>query len=1074
MKFATKFNYYKIILLTLLLFTVRLAAQQYDSINPPPAFPPGSVTMTQDRDQMMYQLGIKFPVLPPKLQDTLAPPNTWPVNSGDPEGNWTDSAGNTITRSGFSLWNNYNDFSAGFFPGPDSEKVSSYTPIDLLKMNNGTVITTEDQWWNERRPELLKDVQEQLWGVIPPDSILPDVTWIVSDTLIRSGFSAYRQKIITGNIDVSGYPAVRDTPKIAAYLRIPAFASGPVPVFIIFSPFGAGYGFGNFNLFFLDNYWNIIGPKGYGVCIIDPTMLQPDNGRFLTSYLIGLCSQGNWRKPTDWGTLAAWSWGVSRLVDYFETDPDVNADQLGLSGHSRYGKATLVAMAYDERIAFAFPSCSGSLGTKMNRRHWGQDLENSSWDQEYHWTAGNFFKWMGPLNPDRYLPRKIENCPVDAHSLLSLCAPRPVFINGGNGDTWTDPYGMYLTCVGATPVYELLGVDGVIMNDAKPQLDAAYISGQIAYRYHDGGHTDVPDWPAVLEFADKYFDVSFGSIQIDGERDNFYNTLAGPDNGYLQLKNYHGNDNGVAYSNTDLSADIWAAWDSVWFYLYAEVTDDTVSGSGDNSYQSDGLELKIDPIPTSTANSIFGPNLTILDSSDENVGNGWDNLNSIDDSLKQYAKRTLEGGYTLELAIRWDAILSGSETISAEVDSTFGLAINIHDNDHPVDGSREHTIQWAAVLLDNVWNTPANLGTVKFLPDHKLQFIPASNINGATNNLPYDGTEFYIDVDGSRDRVYNVLRNPDEGYLRMRSYANSDIGAPVNDADLSVNLWAGWDEEWFYIYEEVRDDTISGISSNANQNDALEVMFDPDPTDSSQTSTFQLRMTAWDSIFSAVESFTGLDSSDRKFARRQTSDGYALEMAVRWDAIELSSEKIVPEVDSVFGLAILQYDNDGNENIGSGGLQSSIMWAAVLREAASNIPKYLGTVMFLPDNKLKLLAENNMTGIINPVPYDGSDYTSVDLTENTPEIPAVYKLHQNYPNPFNPTTTITFDIPVQSHVKLSIYNILGQKVAELVNEVKLPGRYSVKWEASNYSSGVYLYKIEAGQFTSVKKLILLK
>jgi hypothetical protein len=102
-------------------------------------------------------------------------------------------------------------------------------------------------------------------------------------------------------------------------------------------------------------------------------------------------------------------------------------------------------MAYDQRIVISFPSCVGSLGTKMNRRHWWQDLEYSGWDREYHWIAGNFFKWMGQLKDGSYLPRKIELCPVDAYSLLSLCASRPVFLIGGNKDTWADPYGIYLT-----------------------------------------------------------------------------------------------------------------------------------------------------------------------------------------------------------------------------------------------------------------------------------------------------------------------------------------------------------------------------------------------------------------------------------------------------------------------------------------------------------------------------------------------------------------------------------------------------------------------------------------------------
>jgi hypothetical protein len=418
----------------------------------------------------------------------------------------------TFTRSGFGLWNNYDD-----------NKTGIYTPIDLLKMKDGTVISSPDQWWNLRRPEILRDVTEDVWGVIPPDSILPDVTFTTSVSMEEgtgartgaetgAGFGAgteavtgaetgagYIQKIITGSIDISRYPQVRDIPRIQATLRIPAGKKDPVPVMVVF-------GMGRWTP--MDRYWEICSSHGWGVCIFDCAALQPDNGAFLTSYIIGLCNKGNWRKPADWGSLAAWSWGVSKLIDYFETDPDVDETKIGVTGHSRFGKATLVTMAYEPRVTIAFPSCSGSLGAKMNRRHWGQDLENSAWEQEYHWTAGNFFKWMGPLYDTSYLPRKCELMPVDAHSLLSLCAPRPVFVNGGVNDTWTDAYGMYLTCVGATPVYKLLGRKGLVMPDPEPQVDVAYISGDIGYRYHKEGHVDIPDWPAFFEFASKYFSVS--------------------------------------------------------------------------------------------------------------------------------------------------------------------------------------------------------------------------------------------------------------------------------------------------------------------------------------------------------------------------------------------------------------------------------------------------------------------------------------------------------------------------------------------------------------------------------------
>ena len=461
-------------------------------------FPPKDVTSAMDHDQMLWQLGIKLPQLPPKLQDPNKPANAWPADKNNPDGNWTDDLKHTITRSSFGLWNNYSDKSAGFFPGPDSAKLGDYTPINLLKMKNGKVITTADEWWSMRSPEILKDLQEQLYGKIPPDSVLPKVTWSVTTTTGGKGSSAYIQKEITGTLDISCYPEVRNKPVISATLRTPANATESVPVMIHFG------GFGNA----AETYFTRANPNGWGVCVFNLSALQPDNGTGLTSYLIGLVNKGNWRKPTDWGTLVAWSWGVSKLIDYFETDKDVNAKIIGLTGHSRYGKATLVTLAYEPRVAIGFPSDGGSLGTKMNRRHWGQDLENSTGANEYHWMAGTFFKYAGELVQGQYLPRKIEECTVDAHSLLALCAPRPVLLNGGTNSSWTDPYGQYLTTVYASPVYELLGKKGIIMPDPKPIIDKVYIDGGLAFRYHNGGHTDAPEWPAFFEFAAKQFDIS--------------------------------------------------------------------------------------------------------------------------------------------------------------------------------------------------------------------------------------------------------------------------------------------------------------------------------------------------------------------------------------------------------------------------------------------------------------------------------------------------------------------------------------------------------------------------------------
>ena len=157
--------------------------------------------------------------------------------------------------------------------------------------------------------------------------------------------------------------------------------------------------------------------KGWGYAIIVPNSIQADNGAGLTQGIIGLCNKGQPRKPDDWGALRAWAWGASRALDYFETDKAVDAKQVGIEGLSRYGKAALVAMAYDERFAIGFIGSSGEGGAKLHRRNFGELVENLTGSGEYHWMAGNFLKYGGPLTPG--------DLPVDAHELIALCAPRP-------------------------------------------------------------------------------------------------------------------------------------------------------------------------------------------------------------------------------------------------------------------------------------------------------------------------------------------------------------------------------------------------------------------------------------------------------------------------------------------------------------------------------------------------------------------------------------------------------------------------------------------------------------------------
>jgi hypothetical protein len=236
---------------------------------------------------------------------------------------------------------------------------------------------------------------------------------------------------------------------------------------------------------------------------LSTSSVQADNGAGLTRGIIGLAKQGQPRQLDDWGVLRAWAWGASRALDYFESDKSVDARHVGVAGHSRWGKAALIAMAYDQRFAIVYDSSSGEGGSKLHRRNWGELVENIAGRGEYHWMAGNFLKYAGPL--------QWNDLPVDSHELVALCAPRPVFIGAGRpiatGDGWADPKGMFLGAVGAGPVYKLLGKKDLGTTEFPPE-EAALTGGDLAYRQHAGGHTDLPNWPTFLTFAGRYMTVA--------------------------------------------------------------------------------------------------------------------------------------------------------------------------------------------------------------------------------------------------------------------------------------------------------------------------------------------------------------------------------------------------------------------------------------------------------------------------------------------------------------------------------------------------------------------------------------
>jgi len=394
----------------------------------------------------------------------------------------------------------------------DESKANPFPKLpDPLVMKNGTKVTTPAQWWEQRRPEIVEDFDREIYARVPTNT--PAVKWEVTKTTRETnGSIPVITKQLMGHVDNSSYPLT--TVNIQASLSTPAGATAPVPVMLQFG-FLAGFGGlsganrpGGSNRFagpFGGTNWTSwqqqVLAKGWGYAIISPNSIQADNGSGLTQGIIGLCNKGRPRKVDDWGALRAWAWGASRLLDYFETDKSVNATQVGIEGHSRYGKATLVAMAYDPRFVIAYVSSSGAGGAKLHRRDWGEIVENVAGSGEYHWMAGNYLKYAGPLTWD--------DLPVDSHELIALCAPRPVFLSAGaatKGDGWVDAKGTFLAGVGAGPVYELLGKKAMSTTEF-PAIET-FVDGDVAFRQHNGGHTDAPNWPAFLSFASRYINAS--------------------------------------------------------------------------------------------------------------------------------------------------------------------------------------------------------------------------------------------------------------------------------------------------------------------------------------------------------------------------------------------------------------------------------------------------------------------------------------------------------------------------------------------------------------------------------------
>lgn len=416
--------------------------------------------------QALNMLGVKLPILPSMVDDPNRPESvTQRVGSTE----FFDKQGNHCPRSPWGGWINF-----------DENIAKNYSLPNPLVLKNGKPVTSAAIWWKQRRPEIVNDYESEIFGRVPKK--IPKVTFEVTSVENTALDGAAIKKMIVGHIDNSAYPAAKPVINIALYL--PTHVSSSVPLMLLVSSNTNG------NLKTI----KLLNSKGWAVAIFDTNSLQADNGAGLNEGIIGLINKGKYRTPENWGVLRAWSWGMSRALDYFQTEKAINPKQFGIEGHSRGGKTALLAGAMDARWAIVYASCSGSMGASLERRNFGETVGLVAASNEFHWMAPNFLKYGGNF---------ATTLPVDAHEMMALIAPRPLFITGGTQDSWADPKGEFDACVAATPVYKLLGQTGITVTEF-PAPNVPLINGELAYRFHEGGHTDEPDWPVFLEFASKY------------------------------------------------------------------------------------------------------------------------------------------------------------------------------------------------------------------------------------------------------------------------------------------------------------------------------------------------------------------------------------------------------------------------------------------------------------------------------------------------------------------------------------------------------------------------------------------
>ncbi len=382
----------------------------------------------------------------------------------------------------------------------DESKVGDYTLPDVLRLTGGKRVTTAAQWWKLRRPQIVALFDREIYGRVPATA--PRITWhfVKEETGTEAGMRVVK-RWYEGVADNAAWP--KASARIKLRYTLPAKHEGPVPMMLSFG-FPEGFKFpgpprppepG-------PSYTEQLLLNGWGYATLEPNTVQQDNGGFLNDGVIGISLRGKPRSPTDWGVLRAWAWGADRAFDLLATDKRIDTHRIGIEGLSRWGKASLVTMAYDPRFTIGLIGSSGAGGAALYRRNFGERMGNLTAGGEYHWFAGNFLKYDGPLTQ--------FDLPIDSHMLIALAAPRPIFIGGGtaaSGDGWVDVKGSFLAASAASPVWALLGKPGLDTAEFPPLLTPV-TGGRIGFYEHEGGHNERPNWPIFIAFANSKLGIA--------------------------------------------------------------------------------------------------------------------------------------------------------------------------------------------------------------------------------------------------------------------------------------------------------------------------------------------------------------------------------------------------------------------------------------------------------------------------------------------------------------------------------------------------------------------------------------